>query len=161
MWKLGSMEARFMTRYCASQGVNSTGSLSMSSSAFCCMFIWLRLLKMKATFSWIFSPGNLTSSSGLTLMRAFSSVSMLVVLAMEGRPPTAIGVGRTMALAALCVVAVAAAEDVTAAAACDKANAPMAVDAAGAEVTGCFGPTMPTLDLADGRVTTVAPSAPG
>ena len=37
--------------------------------------------------------------STLTFERAFSSVSMLVVLAMEGRPPTAIGVGRTMALA--------------------------------------------------------------
>ena len=42
---------------------------------------------------------------------------MLVVLAMEGRPPTAIGVGRTMALAAPGVEAVAAAADVVTAAA--------------------------------------------
>ena len=92
-------------------------------------------------------------------------MSMLVVLAMEGRPPTAIGVGRTMALAPPLPGALeaAAAVVVAAAAAADEETAVPMAAAEGTEVAGCLGPpTVPAAAaaLAEGRLTGAAACCP-
>ena len=90
---------------------------------------------------------------------------MLVVLAMEGRPPTAIGVGRTMALAPPLPGALeaAAAVVVAAAAAADEETAVPMAAAEGTEVAGCLGPpTVPAAAaaLAEGRLSGAAAACP-
>ena len=69
------------------------------------MFMRLRLLKMKATLSCTFPLGlACLSAAAPAFSLALSSVSMLVVLAMEGRPPTVVAVGRTIVLEVLVVL---------------------------------------------------------
>ena len=100
---MGSMLARFITRYWLSQreccSLESIFKTSRMSCVFGVRFIRLRLLKMKDTLSCSASVGG-TSSPSPSEDRAASSVSILVVFAMESLPwVSAIEevVGRTIA----------------------------------------------------------------
>lgn len=80
-WKFGSIEALFMTRYCAAQGQYSCFTISLNSSVFWAKLDWDRLFTIKATLSWTFSGGT-TSFSSFSV--ATSSVSIFVAFAIDG-----------------------------------------------------------------------------
>mmetsp|Transcript_48271 Transcript_48271/g.92295 ORF Transcript_48271/g.92295 Transcript_48271/m.92295 type:complete len:295 (+) Transcript_48271:1510-2394(+) len=76
-WKLGSMDARFTTMYCANHSMCDCLRCEFSCTAFCCRFCWERLFTRK----WILSTtpssgwGNAASPSACMSVSRFKAVA--------------------------------------------------------------------------------------